>query len=148
MAYKFVVPDANVFIKMLNPEHDSDEAKMFFKTCASTHIKLVVPELFKYEIAEVTRYMKEPLSKTLALFDLFNKSVLTVSSPDNDAWLLAEKIASQGHVKSGYPTIYDSIYQALAIQLNGVFLTADKRHYAKAKEFGNIKLLSDWESIF
>ena len=56
----------------------------------------------------------------------------------NDLW----------HEKSGFPTIYDSIYHALAIQLDAVFLTADKKHYAKAKEYGHIKLLSEWETIF
>jgi predicted nucleic acid-binding protein len=145
---KIVVPDACVFAKLLHPEHDSEEAKIFFKTCAITNTKLVIPEIFKYEIAEVTRYKAGQLAKTLDLFDAHARTILTVSSPDRGTWLLAEEIANQGHKKSGFPTIYDSIYHALAIQLDAVFLTADKKHYAKEKGYGNIKLLSEWETIF
>ncbi|NOZ11184.1 MAG: type II toxin-antitoxin system VapC family toxin [Gammaproteobacteria bacterium] len=148
MSTKIIVPDANVFTKLLHPEHDSDEAKVFFKTCAKTNTRLVVPELFKYEIAEVTRHKEGPLAKTLDLFDAHIKAILTVSSPDRETWLLAEEIANEGHEKSGCPTIYDSIYHSLAIQLDGVFLTADKKHHAKAKDYGHIKLLKEWESIF
>ena len=58
------------------------------------------------------------------------------------------KIASTGHEKSGFPSIYDSIYHALAIHEKAVFLTADKRHYEKSKSFGHICLLKDWENLF
>ncbi len=123
-----IVPDANVFTKLLHPEHDSAEAKAFFKTCATTNTRLVVPELFKYEIAEVTRYKQASLISTLDLFEAHLNAILTVSSPNRETWLLAEKIASSGHKKSGFATMYDSIYHALAIKLDAVFLTADKRH--------------------
>jgi predicted nucleic acid-binding protein len=122
--------------------------KIFFKTCVTVNARLIVPELFKYEIAEVTRYYRAPLGKTLDLFETHTKAILTTSSPDRETWLLAEEIANEGHDKSGFPTIYDSIYHALAINLNGVFLTADKKHYEKTKKRGQIKLLTDGESIF
>lgn len=147
MKPKIIVPDANVFAKLLHPESDSNEAKIFFKACAARKIRLVVPELFKYEIAEVTRTKNEQLLKTLALFDAHARSILTVASPNTEAWLLAEEISKSGHVKSGFPSIYDSIYQALAIQLDAIFLTADKRHYSKAQGYGHIALLEDWESV-
>lgn len=57
-------------------------------------------------------------------------------------------MARTGHDKSGYPSIYDSIYQSLAMQVEGVFLTADKKHFAKTKQFKHICLLKDWETIF
>jgi predicted nucleic acid-binding protein len=148
MKKMIVVPDACVFTKLLYPEHDSDEARIFFKTCARTNTRLVVPELFKYEIAEVTRYKGGQLAKTLNLFDAHAMAILTVASPDRATWLLAEEIHNQGHEQSGFPTIYDSIYHALAIQLDAIFLTADKKHYAKAKDYGHIKLLNEWETIF
>lgn len=148
MTHKLIVPDANIFAKLLHPEPDSLEAKVFFKTCVATGARLVVPELFKYEIAEVTRYHKGSLAKTLDLLDAHLNAIMTIASPDRDSWLLAEEITQNGHDKSGFPTIYDSIYHALAIRMDGTFLTADKRHYAKAKSFGHIKLLKDWESVF
>ena len=145
---KIIVPDACVFTKLFYDEPDSTEASIFFKTCAATGTKLVVPELFKYEIAEVTRYYKAPLAQTLDLFDAHINAIMTVSTPDRETWLLAESIAQKGHEKSGFPTIYDSIYHALAIRLDGIFLSADKKHYAKAKDYGHITLLKDWEGIF
>ncbi len=50
-------------------------------------------------------------------------AIMTLSSPDRDSWLLAEEITQKGHDKSGFPTIYDSIYHALAIRMDGTFLT-------------------------
>jgi predicted nucleic acid-binding protein len=44
--------------------------------------------------------------------------------------------------------MYDSIYHALAIVEDGVFVTADNRHFEKVKNFGHIALLKDWETIF
>ncbi len=135
-------------MKLLFDEFDSHEAKVFFKTCALSETQLLAPELFKYEIAEVTRYFNTPLSKTLALFDAHQQSILTVIAPTQDIWLLAEEITQTGHQKSGYPSIYDSIYHALAIKENATFITADKRHFNKSKSFGHIQLLEDWEKVF
>ena len=143
-----VVPDANVFAKLFHREADSNEARMFFKVCATTNTKQFVPELFKYEIAQITRNYQESLTKTLNVFFAHEQSILRVLPPDRETWLLAEKISHDGHEKSGYPSIYDSIYHAMAIKLDATFLTADKRHYAKTKQHGHIKLLEDWESIF
>ncbi len=145
---KTVVPDAGVFTKLFYDEPDSAEARAFFEYCARTKTKLVVPELFKYEIAQTSRYVDHALSDTLDLFSAHLRAIMTVSSPNREAWLLAEAIAKEGHQKSGFPSMYDSIYHALAIQQDGVFLTADKRHFAKTKAHGHIKLLKDWESIF
>jgi len=48
--------------------------------------------------------------------------------------------------KSGFPSFYDASYHALAITHECQFITADKRHIAKAKGFGHVTLLSDWVS--
>ena len=145
---KIIIPDSNLFIKLFHPESDSEEAKVFFKTCAELNFKLIVPDLFKYEVSAVACDKQCDLKLVLDLFQSLKRSILTVTSPDGDTWLLAEKIVQSGHPKSGFPSIYDSIYHALAIQAGGVFLTADEKHYAKAVEFGHITLLKDWESIF
>ena len=145
---KLIIPDSNIFIKLLHPEHDSEEVKVFFKTCAELNTKLIVPELFKYEISAVACSFKCDLKKTLDLYYMHTRAIMTVSTPNEETWLLAEKITQAGSQQSGFPSLYDSIYHALAINLNGVFLTADKKHYDKAKEFGHIALLEVWESIF
>jgi len=143
-----LVPDAGVFTKLYYSEPDSADAAAFFEMCARMNAKLVVPELFKYEIAQTSRYIDQPLADTLDLLDAHLAAIMTIAAPDREAWLLAEGITKEGHVKSGFPSIYDSIYHALAIQLDGVFVTADKRHYAKARSRGHIMLLEDWPRIF
>lgn len=40
--------------------------------------------------------------------------------------------------------LFDTLYHALAIQLNAVFVTADELYYRKAETAGCIQLLSDW----
>jgi len=127
---KIIVPDSNVFIKLFVNEKDSQEAKNFFITCAEMNLKLVVPELFKYEIAETTRDCGQPLQHVFDALDKMTRSILN------------------GHPKSGFASMYDSIFHAVAINSGGVFVTADHRHYAKAKEFGHITLFKDWETIF
>ena len=148
MLKKVIIPDANIFAKLLHSEPDSSEARMFFKVCTTTNTKLLVPELFKYEIAQITQYYKQPLTKTLDVFDAHEQSILIVLSPDRKTWLLAEEMVKNGHKKAGFPSVYDSIYHAIAIKLEAMFLTADKKHYAKTKQYGHIKLLKDWEGIF
>lgn len=48
-------------------------------------------------------------------------------------------ITKDGHEKSGYPTFNDSMYHAIAITEDALFITADKRHYEKTSQLGNIK---------
>ena len=145
---KSIVIDSNLFIKQFIEEEDSSDVRVFFKTSAETNTGLLVPELFKYEIVQITVKKNQSLDNTLHLLHLHTDLNLQIVAPSKAVWLQAEKIAKQGHKNSGYPSIYDSVYHALAIESDAIFLTADKRHYAKAKSFGNIKLFRDWESIF
>jgi predicted nucleic acid-binding protein len=143
-----VVPDASVCAKLFITEHDSEEANTFFTTCAYTNTRLVAPDLLIYEVAESIRYCDTPLKKVFSVMGVMRNSIMSITSPDRDTWYLAEEMTQQGHPKSGFPSMYDSIYHAMAIKLDAIFLTADKRHYAKTKQYDHIKLLEDWESIF
>lgn len=40
--------------------------------------------------------------------------------------------------------LFDTLYHALAIHLNAVFVSADELYYRKAETVGCIQLLSDW----
>lgn len=55
----------------------------------------------------------------------------------------ALQIIAQGHDKSGYPSIYDALFHAMALCNEGVLVTADKRHFAKTEQLGGICLLSE-----
>lgn len=41
--------------------------------------------------------------------------------------------------------LFDTLYHALAIHLNAVFVTADDKYYRKAEAMGCIQLLSNWQ---
>lgn len=133
---------------MLHCETDSEAARRFLQACAIEKARILVPEHFLYELVNVSQRLNIAIQNTLELFEAMKGSILTVVTPGHSAWLLAEKIANDGHEKSGFPSIYDSIYHSLAIESEAVFATADKRYYAKAEHHSGICLLKDWEFIF
>ncbi len=148
MVITAIVLDANIAIKTLHDEPDSDQAKEFLQTCINQNAQILVPEHFLYEMVNVSQRFGVDVENPLKLFEAMKGSILTVVSPSHSIWLLAQKIANDGHEKSGFPSMYDSIYHALAIESEAIFITADKRHYAKAKQHSNMCLLEDWKSIF
>lgn len=40
--------------------------------------------------------------------------------------------------------LFDTLYHALAIEINGIFITADEKYFNKACSFGHIQLLADY----
>lgn len=113
-----VVLDACVAAKTFINEPDSPEAVKLISACVKSKIQISVPDIFKYEISQI--------------------AVKKDCVPDN---------ILHGHEKSGFPTMYDSVYHAMAIINDGMFITADKRHYEKVKSFGHIAMLDDWENV-
>ena len=140
-----VVIDANIIAKLVADESDSNLAIDFLRDCVDEKIQIIAPMIIQYEVANIA--IKKNISIDLVI-NLFDKNVLRLidlESPDRFTWLQAERICKHGYEKSGYPSMYDSIYHAMAIIKGGTFFTADKRHYAKSKSFGHIALLENWE---
>ena len=54
-------------------------------------------------------------------------------------------MAGSGHTKSGYPSWFDSFYHAIAVEEGAIFITADKRHAVKTRQFEHACLLRDFE---
>lgn len=148
MDTSIIVLDANILIKILHQEHDTDEANGLLQACTKRQVTVLVPEHFFYEVTNVCNHLDIEIARVLDLYEALKSSILTVAAPQRDTWLLAEKIAGQGHRKSGFPSMYDSIYHALAIHAEGVFVTADKRHFEKAQSFEHICQLKDWRGLF
>lgn len=142
----FVI-DSSVFAKIFIEESDSKIARGFIATCLSENIKLIAPKLFYYEIVQVVLHYNYSLINILQLLNKYCSYNLTLIDPSNECWLKAEEIVKYGHSKSGFPSLYDSIYHALAILYGCQFITADKRHEAKTSKFGHITLLENWKSV-
>jgi predicted nucleic acid-binding protein len=143
-----IVIDSNVFAKLFTDEPDSEEAKALLSHLADTDTPVWVPTLFSYELVQIARYHQIPVEQALDLLDSQLGHHWQLVEPTRIHWYKAEQISHSGHDKSGYPALYDAIYHAIAITENGSFLTADKKHYAKATVFGHIILLNDWQSLF
>lgn len=145
---KTFIPDSNIFAKLLFEETDSKLASEFFEQCIHQDAKLIVPELFTYEIMSICQYYGGNISKALSMIEAYKDVNLTVISPNINMWKKAANIANDGNPKSGFPSMYDSIYHALAIELDGIFVTADKKHFTKAAQYKNICILSEWQGLF
>lgn len=139
------VLDSSVYVKLLIPEKDSERADRLFAETVGQEGYFLVPSIFLYEVVGVFRkhgcdqatieefigkyYTDKPYIKT---FGLEGKMIGK-----------ALKISEKGTKKSGFPSFYDASYHALAIMNDCDFITADRRHYEKTKNLGNIKLLAD-----
>jgi predicted nucleic acid-binding protein len=108
---------------------------------------VIAPRLFVYEVLGIAQLNDYPAEKVNALITGFEETRLKLIEPDITCIEKAFDICKIGHIKSGFPSFYDAIYHALAILNNCYFVTADKRHFSKTSQLGNIVLLKDWEII-
>lgn len=138
------VVDSNVFAKLFIEEADSPQATSFFQHCIQQEIPLLAPSLLRYEILQIALYYEHPLDDALERLDQYCGFNLTLCELSHEAWRIAEKICQTGNTKSGFPSLYDSCYHALAVEQNATFITADKRHKAKAEKFGHLILLESF----
>jgi len=145
---KTVVVDANVVAKTFAREADAPQAISFLRVCVAEKVNIIAPDLFRYEIAQIAIRKKHALENVADLLEEHISVLVDLQPPKRSVWLQAEKICLDGHVKSGFPSLYDSIYHAMAIVEGGVFVTADRRHYEKSKKYGHIVMLQSWERLF
>lgn len=141
-----IVLDANVFAKLLVSERDSSEARDLVYAIHRAAIPVVLPSLFIYEVVQIGRYYDLGTDIVLDFLETQLVGNWQVVEPSRKHWKMAQKISETGSANSGYPAMYDSIYHALALEEGANFITADKKHFAKAHTFGRIYLLADWPS--
>ncbi len=145
MKGKNIVIDACVFSALLHKEAYSDAARQTIRQLVEDDYSLIVPDLFLYELLSVAKHKRADVSATLRFFRFFTASSLKVVALSDEIAIEASRISDQGHPKSGFPSIYDSVYHALAILLDTDFITADKKHYLKTQHLGHIRLISAQE---
>jgi predicted nucleic acid-binding protein len=139
-----IVVDASVFVKLFKREEGSDLARSFIDHMLDSRQGYTAPSIVLYESLSAALHVELPLDGIGSLFNEFREFGLTIEGPTVKELALAEKIARSRAPSGGYPALFDSIYHAMAIERGGTFVTADERHFTKAKQFGSVVLLADW----
>jgi len=137
-----VVLDANIFVKLFKKdEHDSDKAIELISKLVKSEVVILEPAIVVNETVATCEVAKHDTQEVCEFFKALIGFRMTFVNIDSQLLDKTVDITQEGHPKSGYPTFSDSMYHAVAIKENALFITADRRHYEKTKHLGNIQLL-------
>jgi predicted nucleic acid-binding protein len=144
---KKIVLDSSVINKLFLNEMDREKAIDLMQKVSADEIFALAPSLLVYEVFNVLICSKASTEKTQEIMEILYLQIDTnihILEPSLLHLNKAMEISRSGHKKSGYPSLYDSIFHAMAIIEDAVFVTADSKHFAKARSFGHIELLTDY----
>jgi predicted nucleic acid-binding protein len=141
MAEKTVVLDASVIVKWYCEENDSDKAVEIKELYREHLIDIIVPDLLFYEVNNAIRFNNDikTESKKKIINNLFAIGFDTVI-PSGDQYIKALDLALKKNL-----TIYDSIYYIIAIDADGLYITADENFWKKNRS-KSVVLLKNWDS--
>ena len=136
-----VVIDASVTIKWFVPDDGTEEgaekAIQIFKAIQKSTLSTVQPVHWHAEvIAVLSRIQTKECDRSIQLLDILEFPVCD----SLEIYQLASEIA----IKLDHH-LFDTLYHAVALKQQASLITADKKYYRKAKEFGNIVLLSNFQ---
>jgi len=147
-----LVPDANVFLEMIYGRSLQTTARQLISHAITNEIQMIAPSLLLDEITEVLCGNLDDLKKVrqhlLYLERLVKEKALLIIVPDLETRMKAIEIARTGNLKSGYPELSDSLYHAVAIVNDAIFITNDSKHLAKVDRFGHVEKLADYQKIY
>ena len=142
-----IVVDSSVFVKLLVAEDDSAVARAFMIACHKHRMDFGAPDLFRFEVLGFALHHGLPFLHVRELIEIQEAAGFRIYPLTSDVIDRAETIAKHGNKKSGYPSLQDSLYHALAIETGGTFITADRKHLEKTMKFGHATLLQEWEVL-
>lgn len=138
-----VVVDASVCVKWFFPdspaEHHSEQAMRLLKQMANNEITLIQPSHWLAEVVAVIARLRPDIAE-LTIDYLTALELDSLQTPE--LLKTASRLSSQlSH------HLFDTLYHALAIEEDGVFIIADKKYFKKAQSLGHIRLLRDWVNV-
>jgi predicted nucleic acid-binding protein len=136
-----VVLDANIYVKLFKKEADSQLAISLVNKLVKEGVAIIEPSIVVNETINTCEVNRQDITEVCGFFRALIDSNIRFVEIDNALIQQTLNITQQGHKKSGYPTFSDSMYQAIAMREDALFITADKRHYEKTKSLGNVELL-------
>jgi predicted nucleic acid-binding protein len=142
-----IVLDSCVFNKLFLQEPETDKAIALINHLTAKSYQILAPSLFLYEVLAVAKISKVDTQQIYAIIMKLQNLGLQLIELNSAMIERALSICDVGHDKSGFPSFYDASYHALAILNACYFVTADKRHFSKTQDLGNIILLSNWEKF-
>ena len=140
---KTLVIDSSVFNKLFLDEPDSNDVVELFDKARLGQYRLIAPDLLYLEVISTANFFHVPISQVVELLEFQCRHLLSLRPLTSEELNKAVEITQIGHQNSGYPSIYDATFHAMALCNEAVFLTADKRHYAKTLQLGGVCLLGD-----
>jgi len=139
MERETLVLDASVVIKWFTQEENREKAINLREKFINDEIEIIVPDLIFYEISNALRF--NPNFSINDVQDAINSIFgigIDITIPLSITFEKAIEISFSKNI-----TLYDAFYEALALELNGSFVTADKKLYDKIKDIGNVILLKE-----
>lgn len=135
-----IVADSSVLIKWcVREEEDREQVVKMQQDFIDDKFKMLVPLLLDWE---VNNFLRRSFDSSTASSKYSNFKMLQLTG----VMLTLELSHTAFEIMKKCPgvTFYDASYHALALSKSGIFLTADKKYYDKAKKLGHIMLLKDY----
>ncbi|HPF25988.1 MAG TPA: type II toxin-antitoxin system VapC family toxin [Steroidobacteraceae bacterium] len=138
-----VVLDASVILKWLlvdaAREPDTESATSIIESIVHGTLEILQPVHWLVEVAAVIAR----LSPRTAMRDV--EMLATLQFPTTDGPNVVRR-ATHLAIETGHH-LFDTLYHAVALELDDAwFVTADNRYYSKARDYGAIVTLKDWET--
>lgn len=126
--------DSSVILNTILEDEKTNKSVVTFLEKESSRIQSI--QLIKIEISNCLAMKIEDLDLLKEIYEKFSGLEIKIINIDEFSLELARQIAF--NIKD---TVYDALYHSVAILNDLVFITLDKRYYAKAKKLGHIRSL-------
>lgn len=131
------IVDASVVLKWFVEEEGSDKAQKLQDDYISGSLKIIVPDLLLYEVANALRFNgtfdKKETEDVLFVLSGLGMEIIPVNY---ELLVGAVQLAYNFNI-----TVYDAIYAELAIKLGTDLITADRKLFNKIEDLIRINLL-------